>query len=203
MKEFPSKILEEAVSAFASLPGVGRKSAFRMTLALLRQGHEQTQRFIDALTDLNDNIQYCTVCHNISDRPVCDICANPHRDHATVCVVESIKEMMLIESTGQYNGVYHVLGGLISPMMGVTPAGLTINALADRLREGTVREVILALSPNVEGDTTAFYIYRKIKDLGITITTLAQGVAVGDDLEYTDEATLGRAIEMRQTYNDK
>lgn len=203
MKEFPSKILEEAVSAFASLPGVGRKSAFRMTLALLRQGHEQTQRFIDALTDLNDNIQYCTVCHNISDRPVCDICANPHRDHATVCVVESIKEMMLIESTGQYNGVYHVLGGLISPMMGVTPAGLTINALADRLREGTVREVILALSPNVEGDTTAFYIYRKIKDLGITITTLAQGVAVGDDLEYTDEATLSRAIEMRQTYNDK
>ena len=201
MKEFPSQLLENAVTAFASMPGIGRKSAFRMTLHLLRQPKLQTEQFISALTELTEKVQYCECCHNISDKPLCDICADPRRDHTTICVVESIKEVMLIENTSQYHGVYHVLGGLISPMNGVSPTALQVGSLVERVLKGDVREVILALSPNIEGETTAFYIFRKLQGYDVRITTLAQGVAVGDDLEYADEVTLGRAIENRINYN--
>lgn len=199
MKEFSSQILEDAVTAFASLPGIGRKSAFRMALHLLRQEKEQNSRFIEALRALSEDIQYCNCCHNISDKPICDICADPLRDHSTICVVESIKEVMLIENTGQYRGVYHVLGGLISPMNGISPTNLQIASLIERISLENVSEVILALSPNIEGETTSFYIFRKLKDFPIRITALAQGISVGDDLEYADEVTLGRALINRQT----
>jgi len=197
MKEFSSQILENAVTAFASLPGIGRKSAFRMALHLLRQEKEQNARFIEALRALSEDTQYCECCHNISDKPLCDICADNLRDHATICVVESIKEVMLIENTGQYHGVYHVLGGLISPMNGVSPTNLQIASLVERVENNPVNEIILALSPNIEGETTSFYIFRKLKDLPVKITTLAQGISVGDDLEYADEVTLGKALLNR------
>lgn len=197
MKEFSSQILENAVTAFASLPGIGRKSAFRMALHLLRQEKEQNARFIEALRALSEDTQYCECCHNISDKPLCDICADNLRDHSTICVVESIKEVMLIENTGQYHGVYHVLGGLISPMNGVSPTNLQIASLVERVENNPVNEIILALSPNIEGETTSFYIFRKLKDLPVKITTLAQGISVGDDLEYADEVTLGKALLNR------
>jgi len=197
MKEFSSQILENAVTAFASLPGIGRKSAFRMALHMLRQDKEQTTRFIEALRALSEEIQYCECCHNISDKPVCDICSDPLRDHSTICVVESIKEVMLIENTGQYRGLYHVLGGLISPMNGVSPTNLQISSLVERMNKESISEVILALSPNIEGETTSFYIFRKLKDFPVKITALAQGISVGDDLEYADEVTLGKAILNR------
>jgi len=197
MENFSSQILENAVTAFASLPGIGRKSAFRMALHLLRQDKEQNLRFIEALRALSEDTQYCECCHNISDKPICDICGDPLRDHSTICVVESIKEVMLIENTGQYRGVYHVLGGLISPMNGVSPTNLQISSLVERVAEGSIAEVILALSPNIEGETTSFYIFRKLKDMPVKITTLAQGISVGDDLEYADEVTLGKAILNR------
>jgi len=197
MKEFSSQILENAVTAFASLPGIGRKSAFRMALHMLRQDKEQNTRFIEALRALSEEIQYCECCHNISDKPVCDICSDPLRDHSTICVVESIKEVMLIENTGQYRGLYHVLGGLISPMNGVSPTNLQISSLVERMNKESISEVILALSPNIEGETTSFYIFRKLKDFPVKITALAQGISVGDDLEYADEVTLGKAILNR------
>lgn len=199
MKEFSSQILENAVTAFASLPGIGRKSAFRMALHLLRQEKEQNSRFIEALRTLSEDTQYCECCHNISDKPICDICGDPMRDHSTICVVESVKEVMLIENTGQYHGVYHVLGGLISPMNGVSPTNLQICSLVERVSGSQTTEVILALSPNIEGETTSFYIFRKLKDLPVRITTLAQGISVGDDLEYADEVTLGKAILNRHS----
>lgn len=198
MKEFSSQILENAVTAFATLPGIGRKSAFRMALHLLRQDKEQNARFIEALRALSEEIQYCECCHNISDKPICDICSDPLRDHSTICVVESIKEVMLIENTGQYHGVYHVLGGLISPMNGIAPTNLQITSLVERLQKESIAEVILALSPNIEGETTSFFIFRKLKDFPVKITALAQGISVGDDLEYADEITLGKALMNRQ-----
>lgn len=201
MKEFSSQILENAVTAFASLPGIGRKSAFRMALHLLRQDKEQNARFIEALRALSEDTQYCNCCHNISDKPVCDICSDPLRDHSTICVVESIKEEMLIENTGQYRGVYHVLGGLISPMNGVSPNNLQIASLVERVGRENISEVILALSPNIEGETTSFYIFRKLKEFPVRITTLAQGISVGDELEYADEVTLGRALMNRHALN--
>lgn len=201
MKEFSSQILENAVTAFASLPGIGRKSAFRMALHILRQDKEQNERFIEALRALSEDTQYCNCCHNISDKPVCDICSDPLRDHSTICVVESVKEVMLIENTGQYRGVYHVLGGLISPMNGVSPNNLQISSLVERMSKENISEVILALSPNIEGETTSFYIFRKLKEFPIKITTLAQGISVGDDLEYADEVTLGRALMNRHSLN--
>lgn len=198
MKEFSSQILENAVTAFATLPGIGRKSAFRMALHLLRQDKEQNARFIEALRALSEEIQYCEYCHNVSDKPICDICSDPLRDHSTICVVESIKEVMLIENTGQYHGVYHVLGGLISPMNGIAPTNLQIASLVGRLEKESITEVILALSPNIEGETTSFFIFRKLKDFPVKITALAQGISVGDDLEYADEITLGKALMNRQ-----
>lgn len=194
--------LQNAIDAFASLPGIGGKTAFKMVLHLLRQGHEHTEKFINALKEMNDGITYCNVCHNISDVAVCEICANPSRDHGTICVVETIKEQMLIEQTGGFQGVYHVLGGLISPMAGISPSNLQIESLIKRVAddESTIKEVILALAPNVEGETTAFYLYRKLAEYKVKITTLAQGIAVGDELEYADEVTLTRALENRRIY---
>lgn len=202
-QQFPSQLLENAVNAFSSLPGIGRKSALRMALHILRQDKNQADRFISAISELSENIQYCSVCHNIADTPICEICADNKRDHSTVCVVESIKEVMLIENTGQYHGVYHVLGGVISPMNGISPSDLEITSLVERVEKEEVKEVIMALSPNMEGDTTCFYIYRKLADYPVKITTIARGVAVGDDLEYADEVTLGRSIINRINYQGK
>lgn len=200
VQKYPSQLLENAVNAFSSLPGIGRKSALRMALHILRQGPANAGKFIAAISEMSENIQYCTECHNISDQPVCEICSNPKRDKSTVCVVESIKEVMLIENTSQYHGVYHVLGGVISPMNGISPNDLEIASLVERVESENIKEVILALSPNMEGDTTCFYIYRKLAHLPVTITTIARGVAVGDDLEYADEITLGRSILNRINY---
>ena len=204
-KQYPSQILEDAINAFTSLPGIGRKTALRLSLYALREGQEWSKNFTNAITALTENVKYCTVCHNISDTDVCEICANLRRDHSTICVVESIKEVMLIENTGQYQGVYHVLGGLISPMNGISPTDLEIGSLVNRIAESDsiIQEVILALSPNMEGDTTAFYLYRRLAQYDIKITTIARGVAVGDDLEYADEITLARSITNRINYNGK
>lgn len=201
IQKYPSQLLENAVNAFASLPGIGRKSALRMALHILRQGPTNASKFISAISEMSENIQYCEECHNISDKPVCEICSDPKRDQTTICVVESIKEVMLIENTAQYHGVYHVLGGVISPMNGISPNDLEITSLIERVEKNNIKEVILALSPNMEGDTTCFYIYRKLAHLPVAVTTIARGVAVGDDLEYADEITLGRSILNRITYN--
>lgn len=202
-QQFPSQILENAVSAFASLPGVGRKTALRLALYVLREGRDWALRFSRAMEELTEGVVYCSVCHNISDSEVCEICSDMRRDHGLVCVVESVKEVMLIENTGQYNGVYHVLGGVISPMNGVSPSDLAIDALVSRVADegSVVREVIMALSPNMEGDTTAFYLYRRLAQFDVRITTIARGVAVGDDLEYADEVTLARSITNRISYS--
>lgn len=197
---FPSKLLENAVSAFATLPGIGRKSALRMALHMLREAPEQAQAFTEAIEQLCNEVNYCSVCHNISDESLCEICGDQGRDKNIVCVVESIKEVMLIENTQQYKGVYHVLGGVISPMNSISPSDLTISSLVERVANGSVKEVILALSPNMEGDTTCFYIYRKLADMPVTITTIARGIAFGDELEYADEVTLGRSIVNRVSF---
>lgn len=202
-QQFPSILLENAVNAFASLPGIGRKSALRMALHILRQGSEKSDKFINAINDLNHNIQYCSICHNVSDKPICEICNDNRRDKSIVCVVESIKEVMLIENTSQFHGVYHVLGGIISPMNGISPNDIEITSLVQRVEDGDIKEIILALSPNMEGDTTCFYIYKKLAKYDINITTIARGVAIGDDLEYADEVTLGRSIINRINYQTK
>lgn len=196
-QEYPSILLERAVNAFAKLPGIGRKSALRMALHMLRQGNEEAEELAQSVVDLCTNIHYCKVCHNISDNEICDICSNPQRDAGTICVVESIKEVMLIENTQQYKGLYHVLGGSISPMNGIGPSDLEIGSLVERVKSGRIREVIMALNPNMEGDTTGFYIYRKLADFDIKVSTIARGIAFGDDLEYADEVTLGRSILNR------
>ncbi|MCW3787526.1 recombination mediator RecR [Plebeiibacterium sediminum] len=194
---YPSQILENAVKEFSQLPGVGRKSALRLVLYLLKQEKNDVLRFADALKRLSEEIVYCTQCFNISDTEVCDICANNKRDHSTVCVVENIKDVMAIENTQQYFGVYHVLGGIISPMDGIGPDDLTIKPLEDRVNSGEIKELIFALPTTMEGDTTNFYLYRKFAKLDINITTLARGVSIGDELEYTDEVTLGRSLINR------
>ncbi|MBS7377490.1 MAG: recombination mediator RecR [Paludibacteraceae bacterium] len=201
IQELPSQILENAVQSLASLPGVGRKTALKYALFLLKQDNKTSNQFIDNINNLISNIQYCTKCHNISDKPICEICNNSKRDHHTICVVETIKEVMLIENTAQYDGVYHVLGGLISPINGISPSDLEISSLIDRVQKEEIEEIILALSPNVEGDTTCFYLYRKLADFNIKITTIARGVAIGDNLEYADEITLGRSIKNRINYH--
>ena len=203
VQKYPSQLLENAVNAFASLPGIGRKSALRMALHILRQGPNNAHKFISAISEMSEKIQYCEECHNISYKPLCDICSDPKRDQTTICVVESIKEVMLIENTAQYHGVYHILGGVISPMNGISPTDLEITSLIERVEKNNIKEVILALRPKMEGDTTCFYIYRKLAHLPVAITTIARGVAVGDDLEYADEITLGRSILNRIKYNNK
>lgn len=203
-QQYPSKLLENAVSQFSQLPGIGRKTALRLVLHLLRQDTEDVERLASALTTMKRKVKHCRVCHNISDLEICPICNNPRRDRKTVCVVENIQDVMAIENTQQYHGLYHVLGGVISPMDGIGPGDIEINSLVERVGQENVEEVILALSPTMEGDTTNFYLFRKLapyKDLRITV--IARGVSVGDELEYTDEVTLGRSILNRTIFEGK
>ena len=199
-EQFPSVLLERAVGEFAKLPGVGRKTAMRLVLHLLRQEPEAVESFADALTTLKHEAKFCKVCHNISDTETCRICSNPQRDASTVCVVENIRDVMAVEATQQYRGLYHVLGGVISPIDGIGPNDLQIDSLVERVKAGGISEVILALSTTMEGDTTNFYIYRKLEPLG-KLSIIARGIAVGDELEYADEVTLGRSIVNRTPFN--
>lgn len=200
---FSSKLIEKAVEAFASLPGIGRKSALRLVLHLLKQDKSTTEQFVAALKTMRDGVRECRVCHNLSDEDVCQICADPRRDRSLVCVVESIRDLMAIEDTSQYRGLYHVLGGVISPIEGVGPGDLHIESLEERVRQGELREVIMAVSPTIEGETTIYYISKKLQPLGVQVSTIARGVAFGGDLEYADEVTLGRSIVARVPYATK
>lgn len=193
-EQYPSKLLEKAIQELTRLPGVGRKTALRFALYLLSQKKETVHSFSNSITQLIDDVKYCQVCHNLSDTDVCDICSNPHRDKSIICVVENIHSVMSIENTGQFHGLYHVLGGVISPMDGTGPADLELDSLFERVESGGVSEIILALNPTMEGDTTNFYISRRLAQSGVKFSVLARGVSVGDDLEYTDEVTLGRSI---------
>ena len=197
---YPSKLLEQAVREFASLPGVGNKTALRLVLHLLKQDEEDVENFGNAMIELKRNIHHCKICQNISDTDTCQICSNPNRSSDLICVVENIREVMSIENTNQYSGLYHVLGGIISPIDGIGPSDLTIDKLEQRVKAGGINEVILALSTTMEGDTTNFYIYRKLKSYSVKVSTLARGVATGDELEYADEITLGRSIVDRTPY---
>jgi recombination protein RecR len=199
--EYPSKLIENAVNQIAKLPGIGKKTALRLVLHLIKDKEENTLALADALTTLRTQIKFCTTCHNISDHDICSICQSHRRDRALLCVVEDSKDVMAIENTAQFNGIYHVLGGVISPMNGVGPADLNIESLVQRLQgQIEIKEVILALSPTMEGDTTAFYINRRIKDQALKISVIARGVPVGGDLEYADEITLGRSIIGRTLF---
>ena len=198
---YPSQLLEKAVGEFAKLPGIGRKTALRLVLHLLRQETGDVDQLAEALSRMKHEVVYCHTCHNISDSDICPICGDPRRDTTTVCVVENIQDVMAIENTQQYHGLYHVLGGVISPMDGIGPSDLEIESLVDRVGEGKVKEVILALSPTMEGDTTNFYIFRKLAPFtDVKITMIARGVSVGNELEYTDEVTLGRSILNRTVF---
>lgn len=201
-QNYSSKLLIEAVEEFASLPGIGRKTALRLVLHLLKQDDESVERFSTTLLRMKKEIMHCKVCHNISDTEICNICGDNYRDHETVCVVENIRDVMSIENTQQYTGIYHVLGGIISPLDGVGPADLTIDSLVKKASDKSIKEVILALSTTMEGDTTNFYIYKKLKNTAVSITTLARGVSIGDDLEYADEITLGRSLINRTRFED-
>lgn len=199
---FPSKLLENAVNEFSKLPGIGKKTALRLVLHLLKKENDEVLRFSRALTQLREEVKHCRICRNISDHDMCNICSNPARDHRMVCVVENIRDVMSIENTQQYRGVYHVLGGIISPMDGIGPADLEIDSLLSRVEKGETNEVIFALSTTMEGDSTNFYIFKKLKDYPIKITTLARGVSIGDEIEYTDEITLGRSIVNRMLFEN-
>lgn len=199
---YPSKLLENAVEEFAKLPGIGRKTALRLVLYLLRQNQTEVETFGNALISLRKDIKHCNICHNISDTETCFICSNPNRTDEVICVVETIREVLSIENTHQFKGTYHVLGGVISPMDGIGPNELEIQSLVERVAGGNVSEVILALSTTMEGDTTNFYIYKKLKQYDVKVTTIARGVSVGGELEYTDELTLGRSIVNRINYSD-
>lgn len=201
-QEFSSRLLEEAVTQFSRLPGVGRKTALRLALHLLRQDESMATALGNAIINMRSGIRYCRVCHNISEDEVCAICSSPMRDARTVCVVESVKDVMIFENTGQYTGLYHVLGGVISPIDGVGPDKLEIDSLVERARSGSVDEVILALSATMEGDTTNYYIYRRLEGSGVKVTQLARGVSVGNEIEYTDEITLGRSLLNRTLFSD-
>ena len=202
IEKYPSKLLEDAVEAIGTLPGVGHRSALRLALHLLGQPQDNVHHFTAAINNLVDGVHYCRECRMISDSDTCSICADPSRDHKTICVVESVRDVMSIENTGQYKGVYHVLGGIISPINGIGPSDLTIKELVERLRalQGQAAEVILALCGDVEGETTSFYIFRQIEHLGVKVTSLARGLGFGDDLEYADSLTLGRSIVNRTIF---
>ena len=204
MSDYPSIVLEQAVNQMASLPGVGRRTALRLVLHLLRQSDSDVQAFANAFARLKTEIVYCRECHNISDSELCPICGSPRRDHSTICVVENVQDVMSIENTGQYTGVYHVLGGVISPMEGIGPKDIEIDSLIERISKGDVQEIILALPTTMEGDTTNFYIYRRIQNAELPempkLSQIARGVAVGNQIEYTDEITLGRSIVNRTLF---
>ncbi|HNR20219.1 MAG TPA: recombination mediator RecR [Bacteroidia bacterium] len=199
-ENYPSKLLEEAVNRFSKLPGIGKKGALRMVLHLLKEDVNTVRDFSLAITKLREHITYCKNCHNISDTELCNICSNPKRDYSIVCVVEDLRDVMAIENTSQYNGLYHVLGGIISPMEGIGPNQLNITSLVDKANSGEIAEVVMALSTTMEGDTTIFYISKKINSSHVKISTLARGVAIGGDLEFADELTLGRSIANRVPY---
>ncbi len=200
--EFSSKLLENAVAEMSRLPGIGKRTALRLVLHLLRQPVEQSEFLAQAVTALRTNIRYCRSCHNISDSEMCDICSNNSRHHGVICVVEDIRDVMAIENTGQFRGIYHVLGGKISPIDGIGPSQLNIATLVEKVRMGKVEEVIFALSPTMEGDTTNFYIYRQISPTGVKTSAIARGISVGDELEYADEVTLGRSILQRVPFEN-
>jgi recombination protein RecR len=197
---YPSRLLEAATNEFAGLPGIGRKTALRLVLHLLRQDLADVEKFSSAILQLKQDIKYCISCHNISDSEICNICSNPKRDHSLICVVENIKDVMSIENTRQFSGIYHVLGGIISPMDGIGPGDLNITSLEEKVRNGTTQEIVLALSTTMEGDTTNFYMYRKLNKYPVTISTIARGISIGDELEYADEVTLGRSITNRTLF---
>lgn len=199
--QYSSKLLEEAVHQISSLPGVGKKSALRLVLHLLNRSEEDVERFANAFVRLKKEVKFCKCCHNISDSDVCEICSDKSRNPKIICVVQDLKDVMSIEATQQFRGLYHVLGGVISPIDGIGPNDLTIESLVQRVHNEPIDEVVLALSTTMEGDTTAYYIYRRLENLGITITTLARGVATGDELHYADEVTLGRSIVERRPYS--
>jgi recombination protein RecR len=200
---YPSKLLEKAVGEFSKLPGIGRKTALRLVLNMLRRSEEEVEEFAGAVSRLRKDVKYCRVCHNISDTDVCPICSDTRRDASTICVVENIRDVMAVENTQQYSGLYHVLGGIISPMDGIGPSDIEIDSLVKRVADGGVREVILALSSTMEGDTTNFYISRKLAPYDVELSVIARGISVGDELEYTDEVTLGRAIINRTKMTGK
>jgi recombination protein RecR len=202
MRQYPSTLLENAVNELSALPGIGRKTALRLALYMLRRDTDYTERLSTALLTLRRDVQYCRECHNICDSDHCAICSAPGRDHSTICVVENVKDVMAIENTAQFHGVYHVLGGIISPIDGIGPADLEIESLTQRVATGEVKELILALSSTMEGDTTNFFIYRKMSPHEVKITVIARGIAVGDEIEYADEVTLGRSIVNRLDFND-
>lgn len=200
MRQYPSILLDKAVGEFAKLPGIGRKTALRLVLHMLRQTDEDVMTFADALSRLKREVKYCKVCHNISDTDVCSICSDSRRDGSVICVVENVQDVMAVENTQQFHGLYHVLGGVISPMDGVGPADLEIDSLVERVSLGGVKEVILALSSTIEGDTTNFFISRKLAQYPVKLSVIARGISVGDELEYTDEVTLGRSILNRTPF---
>jgi len=199
---YPSALLENAVNELARLPGIGRKTALRLALHLLRQDEEKVSHFAESILKMRREITYCSVCHNISDRPVCGICADTTRDHSLICVVENVKEVMAIEKTMQFRGGYHVLGGIISPIDGIGPSDLEIVSLEERVKKGEIREVILALSATMEGDTTNFYIFRRLQASHVKVSIIARGVSIGDEIEYADEVTLGRSILNRTPFDE-
>jgi len=201
-QKYPSVLLENAVNEFAKLPGIGRKTALRLALHTLRRTPEEIAMLGEAIVNLRNKVCYCRVCHNICDEEICNICNDSSRDSTLLCVVENIKEVMAIENTGQFHGLYHVLGGIISPMEGIGPNDLQIASLVERAQNGNLTEIILALSTTMEGDTTNFYIYRKLAGLNIKISVIARGVSIGDEIEYADEITLGRSILNRTNFND-
>lgn len=202
MDNYPSKLLENAVNELAKLPGIGRKTALRLAMYLLRKNPADVETMCNALTDMANHVMYCAECHNISDKEMCDICSSHKRDRSLICVVEDVRDVMAIENTGQYNGLYHVLGGIISPIDGIGPDDLNINALIERAGRDDVREVIMAFSTTIEGDTTNFFLYKKLKDFNITLSTIARGISIGDDIEYADQITLGRSIINRTIYEN-
>jgi len=195
-------LLDSAVTELAKLPGIGRKTALRLALYLLRKEPETARALGQAIIDMREGVSYCPVCHNISEQGVCPICSDPKRDRSVVCVVENVKDVITVEATNEHHGLYHVLGGLISPLDGISPSDIEIDSLAERAAKGEIKEVILALSPTMEGDTTNFYIYRKLAGLPVKITMLARGLSIGNELEYTDELTLGRSIQNRTLFSD-
>ncbi len=200
MSNYPSVLLEQAVKEFSKFPGIGKRTALRLVLYLLNQDKAEIEQFSNVIEELGKNLKFCSICHNISDTDICNICADQKRDHSTICVVENVRDVMAIENTNQYNGVYHVLGGIISPMDGIGPGDIHINSLINRVSENKIHELILALPTTMEGDTTSFYLYRKLADFNVEITSIARGVAVGDELQYADELTLGRSIVNRVAF---
>ena len=200
-QQYPSVLLEKAVNEFSKLPGIGRKTALRLVLHLLRQSNSDVEQFASAIAKVKQEVKYCRVCHNICDEDVCPICSDPRRDTSLICVVENIQDVMAVENTQQFRGLYHVLGGIISPMDGIGPDQLEIQSLVQRVEQGGVSEVILALSSTMEGDTTNFYISRKLAPLDVKLSVIARGISVGDELEYTDEVTLGRSIVNRTPFD--